>query len=42
MLEDSIFEKQADKFLDMECPAMVGMLLSQNLRKYQANSLKQP
>ncbi len=30
-----LFEKRADKFLDMECLAMVGMLLSEYLRKIQ-------
>jgi hypothetical protein len=30
-----LFEKRADKFLDMECLAMVGMLLSEYLRKLQ-------
>ena len=29
-----LFEKRADKFLDMECLAMVGMLLSEYLRKF--------
>jgi hypothetical protein len=28
-----LFEKRADKFLDMECLAMVGMLLAEYLRK---------
>jgi hypothetical protein len=30
-----LFEKRADKFLDMECLAMAGMLLSEYLRKIQ-------
>ena len=30
-----LFEKRADKFLDMECLAMVGMLLSEYLRSTQ-------
>ena len=30
-----LFEKRADKFLDMECLAIVGMLLSGYLRKFQ-------
>lgn len=30
-----LFEKRADKFLDMECLAILGMLLSEYLRKIQ-------
>ena len=35
-----LFEKRAHKYLDMECLAMVGMLLSEYLMKFNANSWK--